>query len=125
MLRCLQSLALCYSKRPSQRGSLVAVSCQQLWKKVWVSVLRMVSAKHHIEQGNCLIAVLLRVSNKFNTFSFLLYVCLSVSHSVSLSFFIVCLSVCLLSYLSGLFDCLSVCQSVCHCLSVCLPAFPV
>ena len=57
----------------------------------------MVSAKHHIEQGNCLIAVLLRVSNKFNTFSFLLYVCLSVSHSVSLSLCKSVLSVFLLS----------------------------
>lgn len=75
VLRCLHALAYCYSLRKNKLGSLITVSCQQLWKNIWISVSRMVSAKQHIDLGNSLLAELLRV--RITIFSLLYFLILS------------------------------------------------
>ena len=62
VLRCIEALVHCFSKRRQELDSLIADSVNLMLKQIWTSSLRVIGVKHLTDVGFSLLTTLLKVS---------------------------------------------------------------
>lgn len=62
VLRCIEALVHCFSKRRQELDSLIADSVNLTLKQIWTSSLRVIGVKHLTDVGFSLLTNLLKVS---------------------------------------------------------------
>ena len=61
VLRCIEALVHCFSKRRQELDSVIADSVNLMLKQIWTSSLRVIGVKHLTDVGFSLLTTLLKV----------------------------------------------------------------
>ena len=62
VLRCIEAVVHCFSKRRQELDGLIADSVNLMLKQIWTSSLRVIGIKHLTDVGFSLLTTLLKVS---------------------------------------------------------------